>query len=650
MQEFLRDLRIPSVLYSADNLFYSHEAMEVERVLRAFSDPNNENLLRAALATDMMGLRGEDLDILLKDETGWEKWLLAFREYHNLWKDRGFIFMFRRFLSREGVLPRLISFFDGERRATNILHLAEILHRISLEKNFTMPGFLKWLSEQKDENTPGSEEHQLRLESDEKAVRLATIHKSKGLEYPVVFCPFTWSDSRIKNSKKSFLFHDESDNMRLTLDLGSEAMDQNRVFAEKELLAENLRLLYVALTRAKSRCYLAWGRFNEAGTSAPAYLFHQPESGGKDSDIVSAVSERFKSLDDDSALAELKTLPDASSGAIRLSPMPMEAGEEYLSLSGEKAVLACKEFSGEIDRRHYISSFSSLISGRFPGAELADRDRVGRLDFPDRRQFPEADLKEMPSDIFCFPRGTKAGTFFHDIFEHLDFNREDAAQTKKLVADKLQEYGFELTWQESLTSMIRKVLSAPLNSENNDFTLSCIRDQERLNELEFYFPLNSISKEKLKSIFEKYVTPELSPDFPEHIDRLNFAPLKGFMKGFIDLVFRFQDRFYLVDWKSNFLGSRVEDYSREALSMTMEKEFYFLQYHIYAVALNQYLKARMPEYNYETHFGGVYYIFLRGVDPKKGNNFGIYRDRPSGSLINELSENLVVEKFPFQTG
>lgn len=641
MQKALSALNIPSVLYTTENLFDSHEALEMERVLAGISEPNNESLLKEALATDMMGVSGEELDDLIKDEAEWEKWLIKFKKYHDLWDEHGFIRMFRYLVLEEKVLAHLMSLPDGERRNTNLLHLSEVLHQTSIERRLRMAGLLKWLSEQRDSNAPRLEEHQLRLESDENAVKLVTIHKSKGLEYPVVFCPFVWAGSRIDKKKDSLTFHDELDNRRLTLDLGSEGMDENRVFAEKEQLAENLRLLYVALTRARSRCYLVWGRFNEAETSAPAYLFHQKGS-WEGEDVVGATEERFKGLSDEDVLTELKMIVDKVDGTIRLSEMPMETGEKYSPLPSSKVLLTCRKFSGNIDRQWHISSFSSLVSGQPHSAELADRDAISLPYIYGQKDFEESVIQEEPpSGIFSFPRGAKAGTFLHDIFEHLDFVQKDTALMKELVAHKLSEYGFETTWQETLCHMIQKMLSVPLDPERSDFTLSRIRNKDRLNELEFYFPLKSISPKKLNSIFAKYAGPAFPTDLPAHIERLDFTPVRGFMKGFIDMVFQFQNRFYLVDWKSNFLGGSVEDYGQGAMAAAMKDEFYIVQYHIYTVALDKYLQLRLPGYNYETHFGGVYYIFLRGVDPDRGADFGIYRERPSGEFINELSMNLI---------
>ncbi|MCP4625762.1 MAG: UvrD-helicase domain-containing protein, partial [bacterium] len=262
---------VPSILYSTGNIFDSREAYEVQKILSGITDPANIARLKAALATDIMGLQAEDLIIDDAESHRWDSRLARFNEYNQTWRRFGFIRMFRLFLVEEQVRQRILSLPAGERRLTNILHLAEILHRRSMDKNQGLADPVKWLVEQRDPRTPRLEEYQLRLESDEKAVKIVTIHKSKGLEYPIVFCPFGWEKSLIRNEE--FTFHDLDDDRRLTLDLGS-AADHHIALAQNEILSENLRLLYVALTRARDRCSLVWGRINNAETSALAYLLH----------------------------------------------------------------------------------------------------------------------------------------------------------------------------------------------------------------------------------------------------------------------------------------------------------------------------------------------------------------------------------------
>ncbi|NIA03555.1 MAG: hypothetical protein GWP12_03350, partial [Nitrospirae bacterium] len=264
IKKSLLSKRIPSVLYDTGNIFDTHEAREMERILSSIAEPANNRLFKTALVTDIMGVSGQKIDSADSEPLWWEIKHDNFMDYSLLWNRYGFIRMFRKFMSKEKVREQLLAFPDGERRLTNLLHLAEILHQESVEKKTGITGLIKWLSEQRNTPILEPETHQLRLESDEHAVKIITMHKSKGLEFPVVFCPFSWGGSLIKDQE--IIFHD-NDNKELTLDLGSSEKSIHLAFARNELLAENLRLLYVALTRAVKRCYLVWGRFNTAETS-----------------------------------------------------------------------------------------------------------------------------------------------------------------------------------------------------------------------------------------------------------------------------------------------------------------------------------------------------------------------------------------------
>lgn len=637
MQEALAELKIPSVLYSTGDLFETHEAMEMSRVLEGIANPHQEGAIRAALTTNILGLSGETLDTLQRDEAGWEVWLTRFREYFEMWEEKGFIQMFRYFLLEEKVRSRLLSLPNGERRLTNVLHLSEVLHQAAIEEKLGMVGLLKWLARQRDPGSPRLEEHQLRLESDANAVKIVTIHKSKGLEYPIVFCPFNWGKSKI-DPKEVFTFHDHEDDWRLNLVLNPEE-SPNRASAEKEELAENMRLFYVSLTRAKNRCYLVWGRFRDAETSSMAYILHPPGEGVEN--IVEATGNHFKAMADEDIRQELETIAHKSKGNILLSDMPKTPGKEVPPAEKAREELAGRNFSGTILCDWQIASFSSLTSGL---REIAGASLHASMDLPDHDQtiLPEEPvLEEMPFSIFAFPRGAKAGSLLHEIFQVLDFMGEDQSAVKKIVDEKLREYGFEKDWQETVAQMIGRVLAAPLQPEANGLTLSRIGKKDKLCELEFYFPLQPITPKKLRKIFAECGGAGIPNEFPGRIEELDFSPARGFMKGFVDLAFQFQGRFYIVDWKSNYLGNRVEDYSRERMIREMEGSLYLLQSNLYVLALHQYLKKRLPDYRYRDHFGGVFYIFLRGVDPQAGGEFGIYRDLPGEALVEALSRNLI---------
>lgn len=624
---------VPCILHSSGFLFESDEAVEIERILAAIARPHDERLVRAALTTDIMGASAEGLYELSAHDTKWGNRLIAFRDYHDMWNNEGFFRMFRRFMLQEQVKGRLISLPDGERRLTNLLHLSEELHKQSAGRNLGMQGLTKWLSVQMHPDTPKAEEHLLRLESDEDAVKIVTIHKSKGLEYPVVFCPFTWESSKVKGNE--ILFHDRDDKLQLTLDLGSPDRDVHREYAAEETLAENMRLLYVALSRAMNRCYLIWGGFKDADTSAPAYLFHNhiPKDGRG---IVQQTAELFMGLSDDDICKTMKDYENLSGGAIIVREVSEETPLYYsLKPVGGPAKLNHRIFQGAVAQQWRVASFSSLASNYLHEPEHHDSDEFALYS----EEVPQQ--QDLPAEIFSLPAGTKTGSMLHDILEHLDFADTDTPSLKKLISEKLTSYGFDLLWQTAVYSMIQNVLSVPLKSHDSDFTLSDIQSKDKVSELGFCFPLQTISKERLQNIFSEFGGRELIEKFPDVMGALTFSPVEGFMKGYIDLVFQYNRRFYLVDWKSNLLGTTPEDYQHKNLLAVMERDLYILQYHLYTLALHQYLSVQIPNYSYEKHFGGVYYIFLRGVDPARGPQHGIYRDRPPEKLIEEMRKQLI---------
>lgn len=640
VQKALSRARIPAVLYSADNLFDSREAVQMEILLRALVEPDREERLRAALLTDMMGLRGEELEVLGRDEAAWESLLERMAGYRILWEEAGFLRMILSFINEEGVRPRLLAYPDGERRLTNVLHLAEVLHRRSVEGGALGPqGLLQWLQERLDPDTPRREEDQLRLESDEDAVTVITLHRSKGLQFPVVFCPFPWEGCR--TGKGPLIFHDPARDGRLTMDLGSDLRDEHRPLAEMELLGESLRLLYVGLTRARNRCYLAWGPVNRAETSAPAFLFHHPPLERWDT-VVDALASHVKGLSPEEMRADLEALEEASGGTIVLASPPGGGAGLKEPTRDTITALEMRIFSGSIRNDWQVTSFSSLVSNRAVGSDLPDYDEGEPLE-PVGAESGQGAEPEEAGDIFAFPKGAAAGIFFHDLMEHLDFTDARTPRLEQAVEDRLKRSGFGPEWKEPVSAMVRRVLSAPLDPSFPGLVLEKVGVEDRLNELEFYFPLRTIDPERLARAFSGLAPAENLAAFPLSLEGLRFDPARGFMKGFMDLVFRRQGRYFLVDWKSNHLGNHVTDYDPSSLARAMREELYVLQYLIYTLALDRYLSMRVPGYRYETHFGGVYYLFLRGVDPEAGPDYGIYRDRPPAHLMARLRDILLDE-------
>ena len=580
MQDALRRRAVPSVVYSSANVFASREAHELRNVLAAVAQPGSEKLVRAALCTDALGRTGNDLDDLSGDDTRWEAELLCFGKHHEVWRDHGFIQMLRHLAVEHGVRQRLLSYPDGERRLTNFLHLAELLHAACVEQRLGMAGMLKWLAQQMQEgNTAPREEYELRLETDEKAAKIITVHKSKGLEFEVVFCPWVWSEAKTRAA-----FHDPDADYRLTLDLAdADAHLQRR---EQEALAEYLRLFYVAVTRAKNRCTMVWRTGAKPEKCAPAYLL----GAGAQSEIAS----------ENVAITEV---PEPNRTSFRPAASP------------EPPALRPREFRASIDRSWGMASFSRLISGR--EADPFDEGFVAE------KGITVADETAPLQGIHAFPRGMRAGTCLHEILELVDFG--DLSSAPELVQRKLRGGGIE-DFDEVVLANLRDLTTLELGAGR--VTLAEVETAARIPELEFTFPINGLTTAKLAAVLGEAV--------PLRFDRLQFPRTNGFMNGKIDLIFEREERFYFIDWKSNWLGPDIRAYHAGAITAEMQHHFYQLQLCLYTVALHRYLRVRKPGYNYEQHFGGAFYIFLRGIDPAQPEN-GVHYECLGRPLVEKLS-------------
>ena len=641
--------RIPAVLCNAGNIFDSREAEEMERILFSIAEPGNGRLFRTAMATDIFGISATELDILQEEPAWWTSRMANFSSYSQIWNEKGFIRMFRLLMAKEGIRQRVLVLPAGERRMTNILQLVELLHQVSSDNQLEAAGLVKWLSEQREnrnDDSLDSEEYQLRLERDEQAVKIVTIHKSKGLEYSVVFCPFAWEGAQ--RNDKEISFHDPDDNNRLTLDLSPEKNGRHLALARKEELAENLRLLYVALTRARERCYLVWGHIRSADASGLSYLLPDIVASKDRTGNPDPVGNRGNGTADP-RLQGVRRLIEASGDRIRVSALPSNGAavhDKFTTRRDHLGQLVCRNYSGKAGTPWRINSYSSLVAGHFAAGEYPDHDGREML-FESSLDINDVSVQAEPSDdplereIFVFPGGAKAGIFFHDLLEHIDFTDSDSERVRDLLTTTLSAYGFEDKWSTTIQTMIQKVLATPLAKDKPRLVLSAIENKDRINEMEFYFPLKPFNPSVLRQLFLEHHCADIPADFPDRLGKLTFSPAGGFMKGYVDLIFLFEDKYYLLDWKSNILGSNVNDYSGERLMDVMTGELYILQYHVYTLALHQYLRVSKPDYAYARDFGGVIYMFIRGVDPALGPDFGIYADCPNPDLIDAMGSRMI---------
>ena len=618
VKNHLTALGVHAVLYSSGNVFDSDEADEIALLLAGCLKPWRLSVVKAALGTCMIGLDADSIRALGDGASQVEYWSLLFAELHALWREEGFMPMMRRFTRERGVYERLVGLTDGERRVTNMQHVTGLLHREAVSRRLTPEGLVRWLSRMQDPASLRLDEHQLQLESDRTAVQIVTIHKSKGLEYGVVFFPFPFMGYR--QFKGGALFH--KDESQLVFDAGSDDFQDHVALAEGEALAEELRLLYVALTRARYHMVIPWGRVNGWERSAMARLLHAPESRS-----AQEASEVVVSLGDAEVANHLRDLETASD-AIRVDLCEQEEPSSLAFQEHVQGLTPARKFQGRLPVPRVVTSFSGLASA---GKETGEADYDAWIHKKTEEDIPA-------EGIYAFPKGATPGTFMHTLFENIAFDA-DAETLKNDCYEMTSRHGYDAEeWNGPISGMVSQVLSTPLEALGTSFTLSEVPANNRLHEMEFTFPLKRITPGALKEVLNKwgYGTLEGGELFMEG---LAFSPVQGFLKGFIDLIFQIGEGFGIVDWKSNHLGNSPERYHKEALAHAMGDHHYGLQYLLYTVALNRHLTLKLGDrYDYDTHMAGSWYIFLRGVD---GSGNGVYFDRPDEGCIQELDALLI---------
>tara|TARA_B100000686_G_C16806854_1_gene991854 strand:+ start:6587 stop:10207 length:3621 start_codon:yes stop_codon:yes gene_type:complete len=627
VENTLERIGIPCMRNLQKSVYQTDEVTELQSVLMAIEKPRNLSLIKTALLTSFY-----DYDV--QDISNWSEMNQfshaitdEFQRYRDSWSKNGLMRMFREFASANNIFQRLLSLKNGDRKLTNIFHLVELIEaRFGTKHDLHL--VIIWLSKKLKDSTTEDKEALIRLESDCERVKIMTLHTSKGLQFPIVFLPFSWEGEFQHSHIDTVLFHDAQKSNALTVDFGSQSknFEKNRLRASEEQLAENLRLLYVGLTRAESRCYFTWGPVKGADTSALAWLFHRPQGMPIDGGRINHLKEQFPKLIEEDYLENLNSFAQQAPKSIMVEKMPILT-DDLVYDKYPIPELAARKIDRQIKQAWSLASFSSLTAGR--NINVPDYDATGTL-------FPASD-KNSRKDIFSFPKGMRSGICIHKIFEEIDFSERNAEIRKATVEAALRLYGFKSSWLEVINNMLLRVLDTPLDLSGSMF-LKSIDNSRRIDEMAFFYPITEFRSIAILSILKKhrFFENRKSTDLMKEI---SFDAIPGFMNGYIDLIFESKGKFWIVDYKSNHLGDGLNSYRLEKLSSVMIEEQYFLQYLIYVLALHRFLSQKLSGYQYDKHFGGVYYLFVRGIDPNYPGN-GVFFDRPSHTLIEDLN-NLI---------
>ncbi|MCB9684389.1 MAG: exodeoxyribonuclease V subunit beta [Alphaproteobacteria bacterium] len=620
----LRARGVPAVRRSDDRVWKSEIAGELVPVLAAILEPGNPGLRRTALLTVLLGRTGEDLASLEADDLAAADVSERFHRWHARWIDDGVGPMLQALIDDEGVLERLLGGDEGQRRATDLLHLADLLQQVSRAEGLGPTALLSWVRRGGSE----AEDAILRLSSDEPAVQVATVHGAKGLEYPFVWCPTLWSGAFLTARDKAHLvFHDPDADDRRTLDIGSDAYDEHLARREEEQLQEDLRLVYVALTRARHRCVVYWGA--AAYSSALGYLLHQKPDDG---DVHDRVNSRLRHKSDADLLAQLHEV--LASPNIGLTEVDWEnvPTRRWRPRASTPPTLAVRTLTRTLapDRLWRRTSFTALLRG------VDDHDPAPHVDHDGGEDVDEAELATARVPLADLPRGAHVGTFLHGVLEVHDFTRPH--ELRGVLERHLPAHGLPLALADALEPALHDVLATTVGGVR----LDTLRPEQRLNELEFAFPLrggtDTVDALTVRELADAFRHPDAPAGFADRLARLEFLPVRGFLVGSIDLVWSHGGRFALADWKSNHLGPTWSSYERPALEHEMAVARYQLQAHLYAVALHRWLRLRVPDYAWDRHVEGVHYLFLRGMHPDRST--GVYSLHPTAALVAHLDDVL----------
>lgn len=599
-QAALRLAGVPSVLNSTESVFASQEAGGLYSLLQAVAHPGDSGLLKQALTLDWFDLDGQTLYQLSTNEIALDVWMSRFLGYFHDWQQTGLMAMMQHLLSQEKIRASMSKTSMAERQLTNLHHLVELVQQAAVDEHLGINKTLDWLRSAMAKAS-SAEDQQLRLESDDDAVKIVTMHRSKGLEYSIVFCPYLWQRSDRLNSERLLIRCHE--NGQTAVDLGSEDFECRRELALNEELAEDLRVFYVAVTRAKYRCYIAWADVRSQDTANDSAMAWLLEFSGAD---FSKQQEKLQALQD-KADYWLLDVPGEINGSYHKTAA-------YAQMQAEKR-------KRSLYTSWQMSSYTALSAlSRHDAPELPE-DKAG-----EQTLIAKPELGSAATEL---PRGAHTGNVVHDLLENNAFINLARRKDISLQRDKAcQRYGLKLERPEMLDELLQAVAATPLSPTDADFCLMNLAEDQCLKEMPFYLSMQTMDAAQINHLLRD------TPAFQS----LTAKQMCGYLTGFIDLICSFPSsdsglsRYYVMDYKTNALP----DYSSDSLTHAMREHNYGLQYWIYTVVLHRYLQTRLPDYDYETHFGGVRYLFVRGMQPDQPMS-GVYQDRPDFERVEALA-------------
>ena len=680
--------------YGSSEYKPSCESVNIIYFMEAMCNNSNVSLVNRLLTCSL--LRDNSKEIVLNTEDdNFDKEIRLLHDCYLKWEKHGFISAFTHYLQSHDGIKSMLDTEGGERALSNYYQIAELIQSIDA-KVIGPQAQLIWFKsvalESDSKNACFSEdETKKHLESEQELIKIYTVHMSKGLQYPIVFLPYFYEldtsktdtklkvydvnsshltllpqDENFKLGYKEEKYIDESGkektrNKLVNMTLTNEKSNGKDIKSTKEIvleasLQEKVRLLYVALTRAQAANFIYLN--NLKGTRVK--VFNRIINPKAEDGTLKAVSnlDLFKPLYKEHLKAD-ELVVDKNEYKDYLAKEKALNNKETSSLSVNTLN------AGDIDKSYTISSYSTITSGNHNhmfteqnGENLSSDPKVQVEDSP------SAELLQ-----FTFTKGNIAGDFLHELMEYLlsrtNFDKNDDGCLLKFVEETTQnkKYGSLLkpydqdisTFNADFTDWLSSIVHANLgivDSNSHPLSLSCLTSDKCACELEYFMPCKQFKMDEFNLICDEFYQSEVEKfgdAIQADLPMLKANDFKGFMKGSIDLVANFEtnigNQYFLIDYKSNFLGGGFKDYSPSQMFKSIFTSRYDVQILIYSVALHRFLKTIVKDYDYEKDFGGVMYLFLRGL--QKGTDSistGIYQIKPKFELVERLDKLFEAEE------
>jgi exodeoxyribonuclease V beta subunit len=660
VRDALEAVDVPAVINGAGSVFGTDPAHEWLRLLEAIERPSYPPRARSAALTTILGWTTEQ--VAAADDDAWEEVHQRLHHWARVLRAKGVASLMEAITLEEGLPARLLAMPDGERWMTDLRHVGELLHAAAMTEQMGATALTAWLRERVLEAAQDNsdEERSRRLESDAEAVQVLTMHRSKGLEFPVVYYPDLWEPSPAPRKGEPVTFHDAAGTRRIDVGLeGPQWPAHLRQHTEEER-GEDLRLAYVALTRAKHRAVVWWaGSWSSRDSALTRLLFARDEAGN-----VAASAAAVPA--DQAAFERFRALAQAAPGRVSVEPSALGPLVSWRGEPTTPAELSASSFDRTLDWWWRRTSFSDITAGTYE-PHVASEPEETLVDDESTPGAPPVEdpgrdaLREIPSLLAEMPVGTEVGTLVHRVFESLDFAAGDLdLELAGCVAAAQARRRVELGDVDAVVAGLRAAIETPLGPMAG-VSLRDVARTDRLDELDFELPLvggddptgPALTLAAIASVLRAHSAPgdPLAGYAERLLDPRLRSSVRGYLVGSIDVVVRLGgERFAVVDYKTNWLAPPGEDLTAwhhrpAALSAEMTHSHYALQALLYTVALHRYLRWRMPGYSASRNLAGVLYLFVRGMTGPDtpvvdGTPCGVFTWQPAPALVEALSDVL----------